>query len=160
MENQNEDAQLDVIEQEEQTSEEIVLEDEGEETISVPKSQFNKMKRKAIAYDSTSKKEHFNNKVESQPYNILEDDVADLILGGYSKEETKFILANGGRKVLEDKNSFVSIAVNTKREQRKTEEAVTQTSNKGFVSHGGKNYTQEQLNNMSSAELEKVLPHA
>lgn len=100
------------------------------------------------------------NKVESKPYNILEDEVADLILDGYSKEETKFILANGGRKALEDKDSFLSVAINTKREQRKTERAVSQTSNSGFISTGGKTYSEEQLKNMSVEEMMKVLPHS
>ena len=159
MENENEDVQLDVVEQEEQTSEDIVLEDETEETVSIPKSQFTKMKRKAIAYDS---KRNDNNisKGESKPYNILEDEVADLILSGYKKDEVKFILANGGTKALNDKESFVSAAINAKREQRKTEDAVSQTSSSGGVSTGGKHYTDEQLRNMSSEELAKVLPHA
>lgn len=97
---------------------------------------------------------------EPQKYNILEDEVADLILDGYSKDETKFILANGGRQALENKDSYVSIAISAKRQQRKTEEAVSQTSSRGFVSQGGKTYTEEQLRNMSVEEMEKVLPHA
>lgn len=100
------------------------------------------------------------NKAETKPYNILEDEVADLILDGYTKEETKFILANGGRKVLENKDSYVSVAINTKREQKKIENAVSQTSNKGYVSTGGKTYTEEQLKNMTVEEMEKVLPRA
>jgi len=165
MENENEQAQNDVIEQEENTSEDIIdldtVEDTEEETVSIPKSQFTKMKRKAIAYDSTSKPKIIKNDVEgSSKYNILEDDVADLIFEGYKKDEVKFILANGGRKALEDKDSYVSIAINAKREQKKTEDAVSQTSNKGVVNSGGKEYTLNQLNNMSAEELEKILPHA
>ena len=99
------------------------------------------------------------NKVEQKSYNILEDEVADLILSGHTKDETKFILANGGRKALEDKNSYVSIAINAKREQRKTEEAVSQTSNKAFVA-GGKTYSEADLKNMTPEEMMKVLPQA
>lgn len=106
------------------------------------------------------KSQVINNKAEVKPYNILEDEVADLILDGYTKEETKFILANGGRKVLENKDSYVSVAINTKREQRKIEDLVSQTSNKGYVSTGGKTYTEEQLKNMTVEEMEKVLPRA
>lgn len=100
-----------------------------------------------------------NNAVENKPYNILEDEVADLILDGYKKDEVKFIMANGGRKVLDDKSSYVAVAINSKREQRNTEDAVSQTSNKGFVASGGKTYTEEQLRNMTPEEMERVLPH-
>jgi excinuclease UvrABC ATPase subunit len=161
MAQENEHVQEEVVEQEEQQAEEIVFEDDQEETVSIPKSQFNKMKRKALAYDANPKKTVKEIiKTESQPYNILEDEVADLILGGYDKEETRFILANGGRKALENKESFVSVAINAKRDQRRTEEAVSQTSNKGYVVQGGKSYSEEQLRNMSPEEMLKVLPHA
>lgn len=110
--------------------------------------------------DAKQPKPQITNKAEPKPYNILEDEVADLILDGYTKDETKFILSNGGRKALENKDSYVAIAINTKRQQRKTEEAVGQTSNKGYVSSGGKTYTEEQLKNMTPEEMEKVLPHA
>lgn len=97
-------------------------------------------------------------KAESK-YNILEDEVADLILSGYTKDETKFILANGGRKQLDNKDSYVAIAINAKRDQRKTEDAVSQTSSKGYVS-GGKTYTEADLKNMTPEEMMKVLPQA
>lgn len=70
MENENENVQVDVVEQEEQTSEEEVnLENEEQETqddtITLTKSEFNKLKRKAIAYDS--KKEE----VKSEPPKVV-----------------------------------------------------------------------------------------
>lgn len=102
-----------------------------------------------------------NRTAESTPrYNILEDEVADLILGGYTKDETKFILSNGGRKALENKDSYVAIAINAKREQKRVEDAVGETSNSSGLSLGGKTYTEEQMRNMSVEDLEKILPHA
>jgi hypothetical protein len=108
----------------------------------------------------TEQPKQITKKAVSSQYNILEDEVADLILGGYSKDETKFILANGGREALNNKDSFVAVAINAKREQRKTEEAVSQTSHKGYSTPGGKTFTEEQLRNMSPEEMERVLPHA
>ena len=104
-------------------------------------------------------KPQINNAVENKPYNILEDEVADLIFEGYKKDEVKFILANGGRKALDDKDSYVSLAIKAKKDQSRVEDAVSQTSSKGFVASGGKKYTEEQLKNMSVEEMEKVLPH-
>ena len=57
-------------------------------------------------------------KEDQKPYSILDDEAASMILSGYKPDEVRFIMANGGAKVLEDKNSFVTIAVNAKREQR------------------------------------------
>lgn len=160
MDQTNEQAQA--VEQEEQATDEITLdfEDDAEETVSIPKSQFNKMKRKALAYDSSSKPKQINHSVEQKPYDILNDDVADLILNGYSKDETRFILANGGRKALDDKDSFVAVAIASKREQRRTEQAASETSNNGYSVPGGKTITEQQMREMSLEELERNLPHA
>jgi hypothetical protein len=95
----------------------------------------------------------------NKPYNILEDEVADLILDGYTKDDVRFIMANGGRTALKDENSYLAIAINTKREQRRAEQAAAQTTNGGGTEIERK-YTPEQLKNMSSKELEKILPHA
>lgn len=97
-------------------------------------------------------------KEESKPYNILDDEAAGLILDGYKTDEVRFIMANGGRKVLEDKDSYVTIAVNTKREQRKAEEAASQTDKASGGSDLFKQYTAEQLKKMKAADLEKILP--
>jgi len=99
-------------------------------------------------------------KEESKPYNILDDEVADLILDGYTKDDVRFIMSNGGRKTLEDKNSYVSIAIQTKREQRKAEEAAGKTTDSAGQSEIERKYTPEQLKGMSRAELEKILPRA
>ena len=96
-------------------------------------------------------------KEETKPYSILDDDAASLILSGYKPDEVRFIMANGGRKILEDKNSFVTIAVEAKREQRKAEDAAAAAEGSG-KSDVLKQFTPEQIKNMKASELEKILP--
>ena len=82
------------------------------------------------------------------------DEVTDLRLDGYSKEEVKFIMNNGGRKALED--SFVKVAIEQIRTQKKAEAAIPDMeSNKSEVE---RKFTQEQLSKMSAEELYKILP--
>lgn len=102
--------------------------------------------------------EHIKN--SDRTYNILEDDVASFLLEGYSKDEVKFILANGGREALQDKDSYVAIAINTKRDQRKAEQAASQTSFGSGMTEVERKFTPEQLKNMSSEELKEILPHS
>jgi len=90
----------------------------------------------------------------------IEDERLELRLQGYSKDDVKFIMQNGGSKILEDKNSLVSIALNTRREQRRAEQAAQQTTNTAGLSEVERKYTPEQLKNMTAKELEKILPHA
>lgn len=99
-----------------------------------------------------------NKQEPTKPYSILDDEAAGLILEGYKPDEVRFILQNGGRKVLDDKTSFVTIAVEAKREQRKAEQAAAQTEGASGTSDILKKYTTEQLKNMSAKELEKLLP--
>ena len=88
-------------------------------------------------------------------YNL--DEVTDLRLDGYSKDEVKFIMQNGGRKALED-NSFVKVAIEQIRTQKKAEQAIPDMdSGKSDIE---RKYTQEQLSKMSAEELYKILPKA
>ena len=90
--------------------------------------------------------------VDKKGYDL--DEVTDLRLDGYSKEEVKFIMNNGGRKSLED--PFVKVAIEKNREQRKAEQAIPEMeSGKSEVE---RKYTQEQLSKMSADELYKILP--
>ena len=85
------------------------------------------------------------------------DEVTDLRLDGYSKDEVKFIMQNGGRKALED-NSFVKVAIEQIRTQKKAEQAIPDMdSGKSDIE---RKYTQEQLSKMSAEELYKILPKA
>jgi len=61
---------------------------------------------------------------------------------------------------MEDPNSLVSIAVKAKMEQKKAEEAASQTTVGQGASDVERKYTPEQLKNMSLKELEALLPKA
>lgn len=90
----------------------------------------------------------------------INDEVVDLRLDGYSKDEVAWIMKNGGRKELEDKNSFVSIAINARREQAAAERAASQVADTSGLSEVERQYTKEQLAKMSVKELEEILPKA
>lgn len=100
------------------------------------------------------------NSEEEHKTSGISDEVIDLRLDGFSKDEVEFIIKNGGRKILDDKNSYVSIALNTRREQRRAEEAASKVADTSQMSEIERKYTPEQLANMSVADLEKILPHA
>lgn len=85
------------------------------------------------------------------------DEVTDLRLDGYSKEEVKFIMNNGGRKALQD-DPFVKVAIEQIRTQKKAEQAVPDIDT--GKSEIERKYTAEQLQNMSADELYKILPKA
>lgn len=95
----------------------------------------------------------------SSPTQSQLDERVDLRLDGYNKEETEWIMQNGGRKSIEDTNSYVAIALNAKREQRQAEEAANGVSSTVGLSEIERKYTPEQLRNMSVKELEAILPH-
>ncbi len=94
------------------------------------------------------------------PSAVINDEVVDLRLDGYSKKEVEWIMNNGGRKVLDDPNSLVSIAIRAQREQQKAEQASADVSSTVGVSEIERKYTPEQLRNMPIKELEALLPRA
>jgi hypothetical protein len=156
----NVDAQVDVVEQEEQTFDlNLDEETQGDDTITVSKSEFSKLKRKAIAYDSKPKEADKPKEINRTEY-TLNDEVVDLRLDGYSKQEVEFIMKNGGRKTLEDKNSYVSIAINARKEQARAEAEASKAVDTTGKSDFERKYTPEMLQNMSKEELKKILPHA
>lgn len=94
-------------------------------------------------------------RVDKKGYDL--DEVTDLRLDGYSKEEVKFIMNNGGRKALAD-DPFVKVAIEQIRTQKKAENAIpAEDTGKSEIE---RKYTAEQLNNMSADELYKILPKA
>lgn len=97
---------------------------------------------------------------KEQPRLTIDDETLDLRLDGYTRDEVEFIARNGGRKALEDKTSYVAIALNTKREQQKAEAAASQTADTSGMSEIERKYTPEMLQNMSLEELDKIVPHA
>lgn len=97
---------------------------------------------------------------ETPPPMTLNDEVVDLRLDGYSKKEVEWIMLNGGRKVLDDPNSLVSIAIKAQREQLAAEQAASGANSDQGLSEIERKYTPEQLRNMSVKDLEAILPHA
>jgi hypothetical protein len=87
-------------------------------------------------------------------------EVADMIRQGYTKADAEFIQRNGGKKALEDANSYVAVAMRTVHEQRRAEEASSAVNSTQGQTEVERKYTPEQLKNMSVADLEKILPHA
>lgn len=111
---------------------------------------------KLAQYES---KEVTSQPAESKPFEI-NDEVVDLRLDGYSKEEVSWIMSNGGRKSLDDQTSYTAIAIAAKREQQKAEQAASQTTETAGLSEVERKYTQAQLSQMSAKELEAILPRA
>lgn len=89
-----------------------------------------------------------------------DDEYTELRLDGYSKEDAKFIVGNGGRKSLEDANSLVAIAIKAKREQANAEAQAAKVGGSAPTSEVERRFTQAELNAMSVAELQKILPKA
>ena len=85
------------------------------------------------------------------------DEVYDLRLDGYSRDEAQFIMKNGGRKSLEE-NTFVKVAIEKIREQKNAEKAIPDVdSGKSDIE---RKYTTEQLQKMPLDKLKELLPHA
>lgn len=98
-------------------------------------------------------------KLETKVEGATLDEALDLRLDGYSKDEVSFILKNGGRKALEDNNSFVNIAVKTRREQAKAEDEISKAKDTAGISTFEKKYPADKLAKMSAEEMAKILPH-
>lgn len=114
-------------------------------------------KTKEIEAESTTTTSNESPNVNTYQIN---DEVVDLRLDGYSKDEVSWIMQNGGRKALEDTTSYTAIAINAKRDQQKAEQAASQTADTAGLSEVERKYTQEQLSNMSVKELEAILPRS
>lgn len=157
MEQENVDAQEVVVEQEEQTTE-----GQGSDQISLSKSEFTRLQRKAIAYDAAKKqpKSEITNNSSLRPVDILRDDAFKLYREGYDEEDIDLILKNGGRDVLKNENSALTLGLKAKMEQKRAENAAGMTSGGSQLSDIERKYTPEQLKNMDTKELEKILPHA
>ncbi|NBW09213.1 MAG: hypothetical protein EBR82_14435 [Caulobacteraceae bacterium] len=143
------------------TDTEIILDDgTSSDDIEVLREQNKKLferAKKAEAKLKTSKPAE--NITKPNTYGI-EDEVLDLRLEGFSKSEVEFIMKNGGRKALEDKNSLTAIAIQQKKEQDRAERAASQAVDNSSMSEVERKFTTEQLRNMSASDLEKLLPHA
>lgn len=126
-----------------------------EETINLSKSEYSKLKRQAMAYQATKGTE-VKVKTETMSPSGSEDKFKEmeLRLDGYNKEEIEQIKEFGFDKV---GHPLVQKAIEAMRQERKSKEADVSIPGKSAVY---KKYTNEDLKNMSLAELEKILPHA
>lgn len=141
----------------------LILDDaSGEVDVEALKEQNKKLFERAKKAEAKLKQVKPTQNITNETPNTygVADEVLDLRLEGYSKSDVEFIMKNGGRKTLEDKNSLVAIAINQKKEQERAERASSQTVDTSSMSEVERKYTPEQLNNMSVSDLEKILPRA
>lgn len=94
---------------------------------------------------------------QTPPASLSEDpkwrESIELKTDGYSAEEVEFIQRNGGRDKIDD--PFVKAAIDSMRKQKQAENAaVTDAAPKSDIE---KQYTDQQLRDMPTAELEKLL---
>lgn len=94
---------------------------------------------------------------ESKAFEI-NDEVVDLRLDGYTKDEVAYIVKNGGRKELETPNSYLALAINARRDQLNAEKAASQTTDTANLSEVERKYTPAQLAAMPLKDLEAILP--
>jgi len=95
-----------------------------------------------------------------KPSDILRADEFKLYRQGYSEQEIDLIMHNGGIKALEDDKSPLAIGLRVSREQRIAEEAAAKAEDTSGMSELERKYTKADLENMTVAELDKILPHA
>lgn len=98
---------------------------------------------------------------QAKPFDILDDEVANLRFEGYNREEIKIVMANGGPEILKDPNNLITAAIKLRREQARSEDAASKTGDSvGITDSSGKKYTEKELNEMPLEKLAQVLPHA
>jgi len=165
MDEENVQAQEEIVEQEENISEEQVEETESQEEesedVTLSKSEFKKLQRKAIAYDATKELKEpktakslstLSEKTNDNSLNVKLEKL-ELRADGYSPDEIEAIMDLGGAKAL--KNPVVQSAIKAMRAEQKSKDATESVSSRSPVF---KKFTQDDLSKMSSAELEKILP--
>lgn len=141
---ENEDVQVDeVVEQEEQTSEEadldLSLDDlvSEEETVTVPKAEYTKIKRKAIAYDSNKSKVVVNTpekkkEVSTSPQASVEETV--LLVNGMPEEllnELKVVAQVRKVSFIKAQSDPIFVAVKEKFEKDKKQEGASMGASRG-----------------------------
>lgn len=158
MEEENVYAQEEVVEQEEQTSEELLDQDDSqtieEDVVTLTKSEFNKLNRRAIAYEANKKdnktlQTKVANDVSISPERL---DRIELMQDGYTRDEVDAIMELGGVRMIN--NPIVQNAIKVLRQEKKSKDVSQNLVSKSPVF---KKFTQDDLNKMSSEEMEKIL---
>jgi len=101
-----------------------------------------------------------NERETVKPSDILRSEEFKLHRMGYNETEIDLVMNNGGMRVLEDSKSPLVLGLQASREQRKAEEAASMAQDTSGMSELERKYTKADLEKMSTAELEKILPHA
>lgn len=153
------------LDPQEETKEEEVVEEETTEESTEDDSaeEVERLKAEAAKWRRIAEKKSKPEPQETLPdreENPQNDEIIDLRLEGYSKEEAQFIINNGGRKALEDRNSLVSIALTAKKEQLKAESEAAKAKDTSGATSFEKKFPKDKLEKMSAEELAKILPHS
>lgn len=153
---ENEVQALETQEQEAVSQEVDTTEVATDETINLSKSEYTKLKRQALAYQSTKGKEEQKPRAESSAPSDVSEKLTRLELKteGYSNDEIETILEIGVDKL---HNPVVQKAIQQMRQEKKSKEADVEIATKSAVY---KKYSDQDLQNMSVEELRKILPHA
>lgn len=155
MENNNADAQFDVLEQEEATSQESNTTDSDnfadDDVVTISKSKFNHLDRKARAYDATKDKPQ--TLINKQPSDEKWKQRMELKVEGYDDEAIDFLLKNGGKKALE--NQYIVAAVDAMKTKKAAEAAIL--GGEGQKSSVEKRFTPGEFSRLSSEEQLKAL---
>lgn len=121
---------------------------------------YTRLKKKDVKLADTTTTAPANTASEEAAKRTAEDTAwkerMELKTEGYSDEEIAYIQQSGGRKALD--NAYVKTAIEAMRTQKKAEQAAVDTT--AGKSEVEKQYTPEQLRDMPTAELEKILPKA
>lgn len=155
MENENNDDILDFELDEQEEQEDSQPEDEK---ITLTKKDFNKLNRKAIAYDANKQNVQKPTQRPQKDTPVSDDKYVrlELKIDGYSDDAIDFLMKNGGKQGLS--NEYVKTAVESIQEQNRAEKALT--SNETTKSDIERKFSPEEINAMSVEELEKALPRA
>lgn len=90
---------------------------------------------------------------------ILKADEFKLYRQGYTESEIDLIMHNGGAKLLEDKANPLVLGLQAAKEQRGAEDAASRVSDSSGLSDIERQYTEQDMRNMSKDELAKLIPH-
>jgi len=92
-----------------------------------------------------------------KPSDILKADEFKLHRQGYNEDEIDLIMHNGGMKILKDEKSPLFLGLKVAKEQRLAESASDSTNNTAGTSEVERKHTPEQMRNMDTEELAKLI---
>lgn len=143
----------------------VNLEDESvEDKVARLEEQNKKLFERAKKAEAKSKErpaeKPITNNSSVTPRDILKSDEFVLHRMGYDETEIEVIMNNGGKQILENKNSPITLGIQASREQRGAENASSMAKSSSQLSEVERKFTPDQLRNMTAEELSKILPHA